>query len=967
MNALTLLLPHIIIFMAALLALAFRHPTINRRLTITQLSWLLAMAPLTGFLLFYLHTPQINAGTIFIIQWDWIPTLGLSLGFYIDSLSLFFAMIVTFIGVLVVVYTGYYFKGDQKAWRFHVYMLLFMVSMLGLVTAGDVLTLFIFWEGTSILSYLLVAYKYYDEEARRGAFRALLLTGGGGIALIAGLLMVAYVAGGSDFATILKSGDVLRGSELYLVMLGLVAFGAFTKSAQFPAHIWLPGAMSAPTPASAYLHSATMVKAGVYLMARMNPALGFTDAWFWLLTVVGGVTMVVGAYLGLKQNDLKGLLAYSTVSQLGVLIMLIGQDIPEAYKALVVGILAHAMYKSALFLLAGIVDHETGTRDMRRLGALYRAMPFTFAIGVLAALSMAGLPPMFGFLAKETLLAMAVHPAIPSQVGLVVRVASVVAGALMLAQAAFLIWETFLGRAKDPTIHGHEAPWGMLLAPAIPATLSLVFSILPGPKEDATLLAGAAAAAFSGEVKVSTVLFHGLTVELLLSIIAITSGLIIFFFRHPIRARQNALFPAFSFETAYRGYLALVDRGSFWATRLQHGKLRSYLQIMVVASVLLVTTFSWRTWTLVASPTFSWPVMDFSGEILLLRLFSLLLIVFTSFLTVVLVRDFAAILALATSGFSMALLFVLEQAPDVALVQVVVDILALVILVLALTRLPRQQRRKAQELTTQTRQDRQNIIRDGLVALSIGAVVTLITLSSLLDRPRQSLLTPYFEASAKPLAGATDIVSSILVDFRALDTLLEIVVFGVAGMGIYSLLRFAAQKHGDKTEEESKTRVGQVAHPRVLGIAGLRTSPFVRAPAVVVLPISILLGVTHMMYGHDQPGDGFTAGVIISLAVALWFVVFGYEETRRRLPWLRATKFVGAGVTLAIATGSVTAIMTGSFLSNVNFTAGWTFLPDGLYISSSFLFEVAICLTVLGSVARMLISLGHPEETSEGD
>jgi multicomponent K+:H+ antiporter subunit A len=336
----------------------------------------------------------------------------------------------------------------------------------------------------------------------------------------------------------------------------------------------------------------------------------------------------------------------------------------------------------------------------------------------------------------------------------------------------------------------------------------------------------------------------------------------------------------------------------------------------------------------------------------------------TSALTVILNRDFAAVLALATSGFSMALLFILEPAPDVALVQVVVDILALVILVLALTRLPRQQRRKAQELTHRVRKTRQNAGRDAIVALSIGAVVTLITLSALMDRPRESLVTPYYAAEAKRSVGATDMVSSILVDFRALDTLLEIVVFGVAGMGIYSLLRFAAKKHGDKTEEDLHP-LGKIAvNLRLQGIAGLKTSPFVRAPTFVALPISLLLGATHMMYGHDQPGDGFTAGVIISLAVALWFVVFGYEETRRRLPWLKATLFVGSGVLLAIVTGTVTAFITGNFLGNVMFSQGWAFLPDGFYISSSFLFEVAICLTVFGSAARMLISLGHPEVVS---
>ena len=955
-------LPLLIIGAAALIAAAFGLPALNHRLSITRLSWLLALAPLTAVVLLALRVPQVNEGLIFTWQWTWLPSLDLSLGFYVDSLSVLFGLLVTFIGALVVVYTGQYFKGDQGAWRFLTYLLLFMVSMLGVVTAGDVLTLFIFWEGTSILSYLLVAYKYQYEEARYGAFRALFITGGGGIALLAGLLFVSHAAGGTDFATILSSGDVLRSHDFYLVMLALVAFGAFTKSAQWPAHIWLPGAMSAPTPASAYLHSATMVKAGIYLMARMNPALGFTDAWFWLLTIFGGITMLVGAYLGLKQNDLKALLAYSTISQLGVLMMLIGQDVPEAYKALVIGVVAHAFYKSALFLVAGIVDHEAGTRDIRRLGGLHKVMPYTFAVGVLAALSMAGLPPMFGFLAKETLLVTITN--MPPVVAGLIRWASVLAGSLMLAQAGLFIWETFMGRPKDTAVHAHEAPWPMWLAPAVPAVLSLILSVLPGPKDEATFLAGAAAAAFGAKVKVSTVLFHGLTVELLLSLVAISLGMVIFLRRHQVRAWLAVILPQLSFNSLYAWVLAAIDKGGYWATRLQQGRLRPYLLIMLTATVLLVLGMGGQSLRIIAPG--SWPSLDFSGELVVLRLFALLLVVAASLMSVILVRDFHAVLAFGAAGLSMALLFVLEPAPDVALVQIVVDILSVVILVLALTRLPRRQRRKAQEVAAILQYSRWSITRDVVVAGAIGLLVMLLTLSALLDKPRISQVTPYYAANAKALTGATDIVGAIVVDFRALDTLLEISVFGMAGLGIYTLLLYATQKHGDNRRENGGKVTAVSPSPLSFGVGGLRTSAFVRAPAYVALPVAMMIGITHMMYGHDQPGDGFTAGVIISLAVALWYVVFGYEETRRRLPWLRATTFVGAGVLLAIVTGSLAAVLTGSFLGNYDFTAGWHFLPAGFHISTSFLFEVSICLAVLGSAARMISSLGHPDG-KEGD
>ncbi|HIP72533.1 MAG TPA: hypothetical protein EYH05_14195, partial [Anaerolineae bacterium] len=487
------------------------------------------------------------------MQWQvtWLPTYNWQLGFYFDSLSALFALLVTFIGTLIIIYTGQYFKGDQKAWRFLTYLLLFMGSMLGLVMAGDVLTLFIFWEGTSVTSYLLIAYKYQDPDARYGAFRSLFITGGGAIAMLIGLLIISSIVGSAQFTDILSSGDALRQSNLYTLILILVTLGAFSKSAQFPFHIWLPGAMSAPTPASAYLHSATMVKGGIFLLMRLNPALGFTEEWFWLLSTTGLITMLVGAYLGLKQNDLKALLAYSTISQLGVFVMLIGQEDAPAYKALVIGIVAHALYKSALFMVAGIVDHEAGTRDLRRLGGLRHALPYTFIAAFIAGLSMAGLPPLFGFLAKETLLATSLHPTLPPLASQLMTAAALATGALMFAQAGLFVYGTFMGKSRDLSIQAHKAPRVMWLAPAIPALLSLLIAFVPAPKEEAILLANAASDAFGQPVSVSLKLWHGLNAPLLLSGIAISLGIVIFIFRQPIRTWQQQLAPNLSWNGVY--------------------------------------------------------------------------------------------------------------------------------------------------------------------------------------------------------------------------------------------------------------------------------------------------------------------------------------------------------------------------------------------------------------------------------
>lgn len=966
MEDLTLFFPFVFIFLAALLAVGVGQTRLlkegNGRFSLTTLAWLLATAPLASFILLLQKVSFINSGEKLKASLTWLPSLNINFSFYLDGLSLLFALLVTGIGTLIIIYAGYYFQKEPSAWRFLSYLLLFMGAMLGLVMAGDVIVLFLFWEGTSITSFLLVAYKSKYPEARQGAFKALFITGGGGIALLFGLLIVASVSGETSLPAILASGDLLRESALYPLMLGLLALAALTKSAQWPFHFWLPQAMSAPTPASAYLHSATMVKAGIYLMARMNPALGETELWFWLFSGVGLITMVLGAYLGLKQNDLKALLAYSTISQLGVLMMLIGQDTDIAFKALVVGILAHALYKSALFLVAGTVDHESGTRDLRLLGGLREKMPITAVLAIVAGLSMAGLPPMFGFLAKETLLATAVHPSLPNFFSWVLAAGSVVAGALMLAQAGLLVFGTFWGKPGEAVTKAHEAPKLMLLAPAIPAFLSLAIGILPEPEFLATLLAKGAGAAFGGDVKVSLALWTGLNVPLLLSVVAISLGSGLFYFRQPIRQWQTNFAAQLDLNRAFAATLRGIDWSADQVTKLQNGRLRRYLSFIIVGMVGLVLLFTQDQFsqllqTMQNDVQFSW-----TGSQDFLRLVAILVAVGAAVASVLLKRDFAAIVALGASGLSIAVLMVLEPAPDVALVQVVVDILSVVILVLALRLLPRKERQNALSLNmTGGKLDR---IRNILIAASSGLVVTVITLFALTSRPRESVVTPFFLENAKPLTSAKDVVGAIIVDFRALDTMIEIAVFSMAGLGMFTLLRQATQALGDKVGEERPSSAKKLTS---FGIYGLRTSVFVQALARLSLPLAIVLAATHMMYGHDQPGDGFTAGVIISLAIGFAYVVFGYEETRARYKWLSAP-LIASGMFVLLLVGTSGWLINGTFLSPVDYGAMLNLsLPTGFYLSSAFLFEVAICLSVLGSVFFMLNTLGHPEGLGQNE
>lgn len=936
-----IIFPIFLIFSGAWFAALYGWTGFSAKLSIPKAGLFLSLFPFCAFIVLLTRLPWLVGNGVYTCQMNWLSSMGLNISLYLDSLSAFFALLITFIGTLVLIYAGQYFKKDQGAWRFYTYILLFMGAMLGLVMAGDVITLFVFWELTSIISFLLVAYNFSDPEAKKGAFKALFITGGGGIALLFGLLTVTHIVGDSRWIVILNSGEVLRDSPLYLIVLGLIALGAFTKSAQFPFHIWLPDAMSAPTPASAYLHSATMVKAGIYLMARMNPVLGFTEAWFWLLTLTGTATMLVGAVLALKQTDLKAILAYSTICQLGILMMMIGQDMSISYKALIIGILAHALYKSALFLVAGIVDHETGTRDITRLGGLKSSMPVTFAIASVAALSMAGLPPLFGFLAKETLLASALHPSLPPAMGWMLCISSILAGALMLAISGRFIWDTFLGQPKDHSIKAHDPGWLMLIAPALPAFLSLFLGQVAGAKQEAVFLANAASNAFGEKVKVSLALWHGLNAPLMLSIIAIAMGSMMFYWRADLIRQLLKLNITLSLNRGFDLVINTIDLMAEKAVALQQGKLRKYLLVILSATLVLICLFNGYLpridQTRLTGVSFS-----IKTELSLLRIAALFLVCGTSIACVMLKKDFYAILAFGASGLGVVVLMALEPATDVALVQIVVDVLLVIILVLALTRLPKDKLARAREMA-QGREKKQ-IWQDAIVSGLFGGVVMLMSLFALLSRPRISELSPFFKEMTQPATGSTSIVGTILTDFRGLDTLFEIAVFGIAGIGILTLIHFTAEKN-----------------PQEQLPAMSFMTPIMNVLARVMLPLTLVIGFCDILYGHDQPGDGFTAGVIISIGIGMQYMVFGYQDIQKKIKWLAPSRLVAWGILLAILSGIGGLIVNGHYFSPVDFgkMVGLP-LPKGIHLSSSMIFELAICITVVGSVNLMLKILGRP-------
>ncbi len=730
--------------------------------------WLFALLPLALTVYFLSFAPAIADGDEIIHTLNWVPSLDVTLSFHLDGLSWVFALIVSGIGFFIFVYAGAYFGDDPLVGRFYAYILIFMASMLGLVLADNLLAVFIFWELTSFSSYLLIGFKHEDEAARKAALQALLVTGGGGLALMAGLILLG-LAGGTFEISALVAADPLTGHANYVPIVLLVMLGAFTKSAQVPFHFWLPGAMTAPSPVSAYLHSATMVKAGIYLLARFSPVLGGSDLWHYALTAVGGVTMLVGAYLSLRHTDLKRILAYSTVSGLGTLVFLLGMKTPLAVQAAMVFLIVHSLYKGALFLIAGIIEHETGTRDVSALGGLGRKMPVVAVATALAALSMAGIPPFFGFVGKELLYETALEAL---DAPLLLTALAVLSNVILVAVALLVFIRPFTGRLVETPKHPHPVPLGMWLGPAALGVGSLAAGLLVGPVGD-TFIAPAVSAITEMAAEVHLGLWHGVNTMLILSVVTVLAGIAVFRYRHLYRRLADRLDPGAGWGPAhwYARGLDLMLAFARWQTRmLQHGYLRLYLMTINLMVVVLVALTLVTHWNGVELPRF--------GEIQVFEL-ALVALITVAMLYVMRARSrLAAVVSLGVVGYGIALIFMLYGAPDLAMTQFSIETLTVILMVLILYRLPPFAR------FSPPREAR----RDAVVAASVGVLITVLMLLALSGEP-QSVLTPFFAEHSYTGAQGRNIVNVILVDFRGLDTLGEITVLTVAAFGVVALLK----------------------------------------------------------------------------------------------------------------------------------------------------------------------------------
>lgn len=702
----------------------------------------------------------------------WIPALGLSFSFYLDGLALLMALLISGIGALIVLYAGSYMRGHPGQARLLSLLLAFMASMLGLVTSGNLLLMFVFWELTSIISYLLIGFNHEDEGARRSALQGLFVTFAGGLVLMTGLIIIGSLAGSFEWAGILAAADTIQASPLYPLALTLLVIGAFTKSAQFPFHFWLPNAMAAPTPVSAYLHSATMVKAGVFLLARTHPVMGGTDLWTTLLGTAGAATLILGIWMAMRSTGVKRVLAYSTVMALGTLTMLLGVGSEKAIVAAMAFLFAHSLYKGALFMVAGILDKQAGVKDLTQARGLFRAMPVTAAVAGLAALSLAGVLPMFGFVAKEKLF-LSIFDAGMAWLTPVVAIGAV----LTVGVGALVGIQPWYGETTESPRPASDPGPTLLAGPMILATLGILFGIFT-PQVDQYLLTPAAAAVSGQAVEPMLALWHGLNLALAMSIASLALGLLLYRWRSHFRhaTRFSDAFAARGPEYLYHRLMAFIPRLAHWQTRvLQTGYLRHYLLVTLLCVVL-------PTWLLLSR---HWHTLDLSLDFTDLRIHEALVMAIMSASAILAATTrsrLGALAALGAVGFTVALVFVMFSAADPGITQVLVETLTVIMLVLVLFRLPGFLKLSGTGMR----------LRDAAVAIATGATFTMLLLVAGSQQLHDSI-SAWHIAESVPAGYGRNIVNVILVDFRALDTLGEIFVLALAAIGVLAMIGLKAE------------------------------------------------------------------------------------------------------------------------------------------------------------------------------
>lgn len=890
-------------------------------------------------LLLLSQTPTVLSLGPVTSRMEWIPGLGLSFSLFLDALGLLFSGLILGIGLLVIVYARFYLAPSDPKGRFYVFLLLFQGAMLGVALSDNVLLLLIFWELTSLSSFLLIGFWNQRTEARQGARMALAVTGGGGLALIAGMLVLGQIAGTYELTEILRSGDLIRSSPLYPLALVLILAGCFTKSAQFPFHFWLPHAMSAPTPVSAYLHSATMVKAGVFLLARLWPVLAGTDLWFYLVSTTGLATMLIGAAIALFKHDLKTILAYSTVSHLGLLTMLFGFGTPMAAVVGVFHLLNHAIFKAALFMNAGIIDHETGARDTRILGGLATLMPITATIGLFAAASMAGLPPLNGFLSKEMMLEEAAHT-VWGSVGWLVPLVATLAATLSVAYSLRYAVHVYFGAPRGQTPRPpHDPRLGLWAPSALLVSAAIGIGLFPETIAGALVRAAAGAVIGAAPPAFTLKLWHGITPALAMSGAAIAIGIVILSRFTPLLRLWDRL-PIPAAKSMFDGAVAaLVEISRRVTLAVHNGSLQRYLAVLFAIAVLLgveglvVGGYAPGTRsTLPASP------VAIVGWIALVA--ATLAVVWSH-------RErFLALVFISVIGLIVSLGFVYLSAPDLALTQISVEVVTILLLLLALNLLPKHPDHLGNAALR---------LRDAALGIAGGCATAFVAWAIMTRAPNDPIST-YHWANSYSGGGGTNVVNVTLVDFRAFDTFGEIIVLGIAALAIFALLRTATRgASGQRLREWVPDLVRSPEHHPMMFVVATR----------LLLPLAILVGVYIFLRGHNQPGGGFIAGLVISIAILMQYMASGFDWTdqRRRID---EHALIAMGVLIAAATG-LGSLLFGAPLFTSAF--GYFHLPfiGEFELATAMAFDVGVVLTVVGAVMLALAELSHVAQRAEKD
>ena len=928
----------------------------NARNTESTLAGIIALACTVQAALLF---PEVAHGGVLREEIIWLPALGLNFVVRMDGFAWMFSMLVLGIGFLVVLYARYYMSPADPVPRFFSFLLAFMGAMSGVVLSGNTIQMVFFWELTSLFSFLLIGYWHPRQDARRGARMALTVTGTGGLCLLAGVLILGHIVGSYDLDIILQAGDIVRTHPLYVWMLVLVLLGTLTKSAQFPFHFWLPHAMAAPTPVSSYLHSATMVKAGVFLMARLWPVLSGTDEWFWMVSGIGASTLLLGGYLALFQNDLKGLLAYSTISHLGLITLLLGLN---SRLAAVFHIINHATVKASLFMAAGIVDHESGTRDINRLSGLRYTMPITATLACVASAAMAGVPLLNGFLSKEMFFAETVFLDASPWVRIALPLAATLAGMFSVAYSLRFTVDVFFGPpAQDLPRTPHEPPHWMRVPVELLVLICLVVGIFPAWTVGAILQAAATPVVGGHFPPVDLAIWHGVNAPLIMSIIALLGGIALYIALRWLRAREvlGARVPVLHRWSGKRCFENLLARLSLFSRNTRRRLNTQQLQWQMLWLILFSLLAGALPLLLGGVQLGTRVSLPLNPAFALLWLLGGLCALGAAWKAKF--HRMASLIMMGGAGLATCLTFLWFSAPDLALTQLVVEIVTTILLLLGLRWLPPRD----QHLQPTSRREQRNAklrrLRDFGIAVATGGGVAWLAFA-MMNRPFDESISTFFLERSLSEGGGTNVVNVMLVDFRGFDTFGEIVVLGIVALTIYALLRrFRPARETMDLPEQQRFLAGDLqtdllnprtAHDTAIG--------YLMVPAVLVrllLPFATMVAVFIFLRGHNEPGGGFVAGLVFSVALLLQYIVSGTQWVEAHMP-LFPRRWIGMGLLFAIATGLGSVVVGYPFLTSHSFHWHLPLIGE-IHLASATFFDVGVFTLVVGSTLLILTALAH--------